>query len=57
MDSRKPREEVLIEWFLGDSKEILADLQGAVAAAHQVGQQAVAVADVLRRPADRRDHG
>ncbi|WP_228394184.1 plasmid stabilization protein StbC [Pseudomonas helleri] len=38
MDSRKPREEVLIEWFLGDSKEILADLQGAVAAAREVHQ-------------------
>ena len=38
MDSRKPREEVLIEWFLGDSREIVVDLQSAVAAAREVHQ-------------------
>lgn len=36
MDSRKPREQVLLEWFLGDSKEILAELQAAVSAASDV---------------------
>jgi hypothetical protein len=36
MDRPPSKEEVLLDWFLGDSKEIVADLKSAVANAESV---------------------
>ncbi|MCE4548022.1 MULTISPECIES: plasmid stabilization protein StbC [unclassified Caballeronia] len=41
MDRPPSKEEILLEWFLGDSKEIVAELKAAVADAQKVREGVV----------------
>lgn len=42
MERQPTREEVLFEWFLGDSKDIVRDLKSAVAGAEEVRNSIIA---------------
>ncbi|HGA2320757.1 TPA: plasmid stabilization protein StbC [Pseudomonas putida] len=42
MERQPTREEVLFEWFLGDSKDIVRDLKSAVAGAEEIRDSIIA---------------